>query len=96
MKKLLGVALTVLALAGCAGQPASFRDEVRPYTAHATDDAARDRMGTFVCQMMKQDNVTNAAQGAAPLVRGGMSEADALSTVRLAVKWLCPELSEKI
>jgi len=99
MKTLLGVAgasLLALVLTGCAGQPASFREEVRPYTSGAADDAARDRLGVNVCTGMRQTNVTNAAQGAAPLVRGGMSEADALSTVRVAVKWLCPDVSAKI
>lgn len=96
MKKLLGAALVVLAVAGCSAQPGSFREEVRPYTGQAADDAARDKMGVFVCQVMKQDNVHNASEGAAPLVRGGMSEADALSTVRVSVKWLCPDLASKV
>lgn len=90
------MSFVVLALAGCAGQPANFRDEVRPYTSRAADDAARDRLGVNVCQAMRQGNVHNASEGAAPLVRGGMSEADALSTVRVAVKWLCPDVSSKL
>lgn len=97
MKRILGIAIAALALAGCGtGEATTYLEAVRPYTKTANDDTARDRLGVNVCQTMRQDNVTNAAQGAAPLVRGGMSEADALSTVRVSVKWLCPDVSGKI
>lgn len=45
---------------------------------------------------MRQDNVHTVTDAAAPLVRGGMSAGDAEAVVRAAVKYLCPDATNKL